>query len=652
MTLMKFSMSASRLCDYEEIVADGTIRLLDLAPAPSPYTELQCKLINSSLSANTAYEALSYVWGSSELPDTLYLPTGSLKITHSLDTAFRRLRLADQSRLLWVDAVCINQSNSTERAQQVAQMANIYRHAIRVAAWLGEDEGGALDMESILSLSRKAEEIGLQSPREENRDIIRNHVYGNMERVNWMKSVMTVVEKSGYPLIYTSAWFTRMWIVQEALLAKHLILYYGANTLEWNDFEKTMMLVHAVNAGIRLPMPSRDSFVKHAWSLIEIRDHWRRSLEGNPDQAEEITYYMHELRRRSCKDDRDRVFALQGLLPVRSQIAIEPDYEKSVARVYTELARSQLKLGNIGLLYEAGLWKRKAFRLPDMGSDGSSQAALSEYLPTWVPDHRNETTFQELTEMKFGTYFGADPRVPLQLDLSEDPYRLATQATLIDIITFVQPTLFLHDPEIRTNDIAMFFMCRQFCKDLKRTFDTRFDGRQYPTSGDPTVAFTNALVGGSTSRDFGEDRDPWELWEIYETCALIEDGEVYQAMQKEAKMPEDRKTIKGVGVEFYSELSKDGSIAWNYHHYLVTILRRHWFFISDDGYAGLAPLGTQPDTDVLAFIDGTNVPFVLRDLGDKSLGLLLVGPCYIYGLMNAEMAKKNSTFSQGVITLI
>ena len=220
-----------------------------------------------------------------------------------------------------------------------------------------------------------------------------------------------------------------------------------------------------------------------------------------------------------------------------------------------------MKLGNIGLLYDAGLWKRKAFQLPELENDSSSQASLSECLPTWVPDHRNASTFHELAEMKFGSYFGADPRVPLQLDLSRELYHLATQATLIDIVTFVQPALFMHDPAIRANDITMFFLCRQFCKDLKTTFDTRFNGRQYPTNEKPAIDFVNALAGGLTSRDFGENRDPTELWEVYETCALHEDGEVYRAMQKEATMQVDRKTLKGVGVEFYSELSKDGSIA-------------------------------------------------------------------------------------------
>ena len=649
---MESGKTDSRLYDYKELNPDGAIRLLNLRPASASSADLRCELITDTLSAATTYEALSYVWGSSKAPETLHLGTGSLKITHALATALRRLRLPSQSRLLWVDAVCINQFNTTEKSQQVAQMANIYKHAVRIVAWLGEDEEGALDMKSILRLSQKAAEIGLRLPHEGNRDMLHDYVYGRPERINWMMSVMSEVKNSRFVSIYTSTWFTRMWIVQEALLAKHLILCYGVDIIEWDHFENIMMLVQAVNAGIKLPMPNRDSFLKLAWSLVEIRDHWQRSLQNNSDPAEEITYYMHQLRRRSCKDDRDRVFALRGLLPVRGQNLIEPDYEKTVACVYTDLARSQLKLGNIGLLYDAGLWKRKAFQLPDIGGYNSSEASLLDYLPSWVPDYRNELTFQELAEIKFGGYFGADPKVSPQLDMSKESYRLVTQATMIDIITYVQPAFFMHDPTIRTSDIVMFFMCRQFCKDLKRKFDTRFDGRRYPTNEDPIVGFANALIGNSTSRNFEENRDSLALWEIYEKACLNEDGEVYRAMQKESKTLKDPKNVKGVGVEFYNELSKDGSIAWNYHHHLITIFRRHWFFISDDGYAGLAPLGSQPDTDVLAFIDGANVPFVLRDLGQDATDLVLVGPCYIYSIMDAEMAKMNSAFSRGVISII
>lgn len=370
---------------------------------------------------------------------------------------------------------------------------------------------------------------------------------------------------------------------------------------------------------------------------------------------------MNQLRRRSCKDDRDRVFALRGLLRDERNLVIQPDYSKSVSQVYTELTRSQLRLGNIGALYDAGLWKRKSFYMPDSRPEHSSQASWLGYLPTWVPDYRHGTTFMEL-DIHFGNYFGSDPRVPLKLDLSKEPYRLISQATFLDIVTFVQPALFMHDEGLRVNDIAMFFRCRQLYKDLKRIVDSSFRDKPYPTNEDPTTAFAYALVGGGTDEAYDknfhlgntdERPSPLSLWDVYEKCCLEENGEIYQAMQREAEMTGDRKTIRGVGFEFYNGASQDSGRAWTYHHHLLSIFRRHWFFISNDGYIGLVPPNTYTgsETNVLAFIDGANVPFVLRDLGDSASDHLLVGPCYIHGLMDSEAVKRDTAFSGGAGTI-
>lgn len=56
----------------------------------------------------------------------------------NLDQALRSLRLRDQDRTIWIDAICINQADITERGHQVAQMGKIYESATAVTAWLGE----------------------------------------------------------------------------------------------------------------------------------------------------------------------------------------------------------------------------------------------------------------------------------------------------------------------------------------------------------------------------------------------------------------------------------------------------------------------------------------------------------------------------------
>lgn len=93
------------------------------------------------------YEALSYVWG--DLMDTevvgFWLDAktsssrhGCLQITSSLAVALRHLRQSNESRRMWVDALCINQNDHIERSHQVLRMRDIYRLAARVIVWVEE----------------------------------------------------------------------------------------------------------------------------------------------------------------------------------------------------------------------------------------------------------------------------------------------------------------------------------------------------------------------------------------------------------------------------------------------------------------------------------------------------------------------------------
>ncbi|PVH78533.1 hypothetical protein DL98DRAFT_357436, partial [Cadophora sp. DSE1049] len=83
------------------------------------------------------YEALSYAWGEPVLNHEIEFPEGNLPITQHLYSALQKLRPQHQSRRLWVDAICINQNDKTEKGHQVALMADIYRGASGVVAWLG-----------------------------------------------------------------------------------------------------------------------------------------------------------------------------------------------------------------------------------------------------------------------------------------------------------------------------------------------------------------------------------------------------------------------------------------------------------------------------------------------------------------------------------
>ena len=101
-------------------------------------TDLVCDLEVAHIGRLPTYEALSYCWGdpSDKIPIECN-GSGGLAITKNLHSALLRLQLPNQLRLIWADAICINQEDTEERGSQVRLMKDIYRFASSVVVWLG-----------------------------------------------------------------------------------------------------------------------------------------------------------------------------------------------------------------------------------------------------------------------------------------------------------------------------------------------------------------------------------------------------------------------------------------------------------------------------------------------------------------------------------
>lgn len=91
------------------------------------------------------YEALSYVWG--DPPSTVDIDVNGqlVKVRENLKDALLALRLSNTERVMWIDALCINQDDIKERSAQVSRMPEIYQRAIRTISWLGTADTAALD---------------------------------------------------------------------------------------------------------------------------------------------------------------------------------------------------------------------------------------------------------------------------------------------------------------------------------------------------------------------------------------------------------------------------------------------------------------------------------------------------------------------------
>jgi hypothetical protein len=116
------------------------------------------------LSRQPAYEALSYTWGSDlEFGNCLTLNGTPKPLHENLEAALRRLRHSTYTRPLWVDAICINQSDIAEREQQIRIMRQIYLQANQVCVWLGENsDGSSLAMALLNTQYHRASELRLR----------------------------------------------------------------------------------------------------------------------------------------------------------------------------------------------------------------------------------------------------------------------------------------------------------------------------------------------------------------------------------------------------------------------------------------------------------------------------------------------------------
>lgn len=118
-----------------------TIRLLRLLPG-SKDDKIQCQLFEYEFrqKAQWHYDALSYVWGDQRQTKRIVVDGWHVNVTVNLHAALTRLRDQENERVMWIDALCINQADLKERASQVQLMPMIYAFANQVVAWLGEEE--------------------------------------------------------------------------------------------------------------------------------------------------------------------------------------------------------------------------------------------------------------------------------------------------------------------------------------------------------------------------------------------------------------------------------------------------------------------------------------------------------------------------------
>ncbi|KAK5677976.1 hypothetical protein LTS10_009860 [Elasticomyces elasticus] len=267
--------TAKPLSIYQPLDASKReIRILHLLPAPYLEDPICMELKTVSLIDQPYYEALSYAWGDAKdttdvwirihhstcqdalAPMTSWSAVGSevpprsieVRVTVTLAGALRRLRFDDRIRVVWADAICIDQGNILEKNEQVGMMGDIYQEADHVKIWLGEDQSPHTKRwrnPCILGYGRQKDQdddVRQEPPRDwqttcmtEYRNDVkfvrkeRNQRNAN-SKVEVYSEVEAIVIQALYDLL-SRPWFTRLWVVQEVSLAKRAYFIVGTSML-------------------------------------------------------------------------------------------------------------------------------------------------------------------------------------------------------------------------------------------------------------------------------------------------------------------------------------------------------------------------------------------------------------------------------------
>ncbi|KAI1775572.1 heterokaryon incompatibility protein-domain-containing protein [Hypoxylon cercidicola] len=367
---------------YKPLGGPMLIRLLRLQPG-QPGDDLNAELIPTSIEeAEGQYEATSYTWGSPADPRRMTCNGLNVIIQKNAFHMLNDLRRTDQTRTVWIDAICIDQSNIEERASLVAIMHHIYRRAKRVVIWLGNpDDYGVLSMTyaaglDVAKLLGESKDIGENATRDWEIYTHKSYFFEPEEGTepNQHQALGIALVK-----FINRPWFNRVWVQQEAALCRETRVICGDQEVGWDNIFALAWMLLPRSIGLYPDYISEDlNRTLNNISAVENIQRRRRRLFGDLYQTRGDLIFQPLISRlvNSCRfgatDPRDKLYSLQYFTE-DADMWFDIDYGVPWQILYADVARRFLERGILGFLKNAGRVRQK----PD------------SLLPSWAPDFRD-----------------------------------------------------------------------------------------------------------------------------------------------------------------------------------------------------------------------------------------------------------------------
>jgi hypothetical protein len=345
-----------------------------------------CKLVHAPIDNALKYNALSYVWGLQNDQETIAINDKAFSVSVNLCTVLCALFHYTEPHIVWIDAICINQKDDEEKVTQIPLMREIYSRAACVVAWVGREEHDSdtlfASMDFISDLLSKVDrptstftlDEGLLSPEY----TLDGYLLSPENTVFW----------NAISRLSLRPWFRRLWVFQEIILAKELMILCGSKTATWASLfhlAKEVRRNHLGGLFTELPEQSKEDidfmmeedFEYFIYRVGLIREH---QMEKTRDTGILMVALLRDIHKLHCTFNVDRIYGLLGLVRGDLRRSIVIDY--SLEERFWEVWLSAGKL--ISMKEPDGL-----HILLQMADCYDPDKKCPE-LPSWFPDLRNE----------------------------------------------------------------------------------------------------------------------------------------------------------------------------------------------------------------------------------------------------------------------
>ncbi|KAI0453502.1 heterokaryon incompatibility protein-domain-containing protein [Xylaria acuta] len=696
------------------------IRILVVEPG-SYDGPIHCSFDYSTLKANGStaslpnFDALSYCWDNSPgnsyiLLDPNFHMGGSIHwagrkfaVGRNVETGIRRLRQEDKAIRIWIDAICIDQTDIEERAQQVSIMSLIYSHATTVHIWLGEgnlvidtslrvvhelvnlaygscpgadlchcpDDGvskhsvSARDVEA----TRPPEGFGSLSAHHVNQswNLIKRALSRQLTEIgdDWYSGEVAAIIGG----LYQHAWFTRVWVLQEAILARRAFIRSSAEVIPFKEVISTSNLIHGIrHQGGWLPHIKWQAALAPIWVRLgksspalsqesESQVSPRTETNGSdlPDLVDLkpvgiLDIFIDALVMRAT-DPRDKLFAL---LPFAYEISnptkiqenrlklerlIRPNYSKSTAAVLTDFTRwwihTHQSLAILSYIHAdpARSWRRMISNQRHSTPPASHFGKQPQH-PTWSIGTNGRASWARATLISQFSFHATGTMTPClspeysDADFNYDAERLTLRA---DGLHVADITKIGHFP------VEKFLPYGS--KDAMNGDDEMGDGR-----------------GQSIRAVFHKIFDPCGLHQFWTLEADPGEDTQYDLARARNCYSDHLRTHwaycpreKLLAMAPPSTNGDDEGVVRLYKTSNLPTCLDPCFFVTTGGYYGLCPWTAQ-EGDMVVLLYGGNVPYLLRPV-EKEMNpeesnvntedmFELVGECYVQGIMHGEFLNR------------